>query len=86
MPDTEDIMARFNARQEARAGEPPRKREDPVPVKPPFRPPTHPDEIKILRGAIIVAEGMMFEYPERSKEAATLSVLVSLTKQVLGDK
>jgi hypothetical protein len=86
MPDTEDIMARFNARQEARAGEPPRKREDPVPVKPRFQVPTHPDDLKILRGAIIVAEGMLFEYPERSKEAASLAVLINLTKRMLGDK
>lgn len=84
MADVDEIMRRFEARSEDRAARPPRVE----PVAPaPVRKYAPSDEKSraILRGAAKVAEVMMNDYPEKSKEDAALYVLVTFARDMLGE-
>lgn len=83
MPDTDEILRRFEERAERRPYNPP----PPSPPPPPKRPtaPSDDQSRAILRGAARVCETMMHSYPVESREETALFVLVKFTKDMLGE-
>lgn len=82
MTDVDGILSRFEKRSEEAASKPARKFEPPPPPKARPQVPTDPQEIRILRGAAVLAAEMLPEYSKESAEYTALVVLINFVRKM----